>query len=484
MKCSISLIAGLALYWAGGSLAGFAIADQKTSALTKNDFAYGIEFFPGDKQAMQAVLLPEHFYQNLVSPNGGDFRVFDAHGQLMPFTVKQLQLKNENKSKIELAFYPVYTQQGDSLDSLALSLGNTDQGISLLINNKTSESSANSTLAAYIVDRQKAKNLHSLDIEWREPRTGFIGPIKVEGSNDLIHWSTLVRDASLSRFEHQQQFIGNSTIFLPLHEGRYLRISWVTDRSPFLVTSVVANVTDYRDETAEKTLETNLTLRLIDSDTLLPFGAAAQNSYQFELPENLPIVAIELISNNDNYFFLADVYSHAPQAKTSEKSIPWLAHGELNQYRLTMSEQQLVSSAKVISSPKHRQWLLSFREPKNYNGGDLPQVKMSWLPEQLIFIAQGQPPYTLAYGNPNVETGVHQLSSLFARLKPEEWQNILARVITLPAPIELGGVSKLVATASPFPWKTLALWLVLILGVTTMAVMAYRLLRDSQTRET
>jgi hypothetical protein len=52
---------------------------------------------------------------------------------------------------------------------------------------------------------------------------------------------------------------------------------------------------------------------------------------------------------------------------------------------------------------------------------------------------------------------------------------------TLGARRELGGAAALVAPR-PFPWRTAALWAVLVVGVLVVATMAVRLARDMRSQ--
>jgi hypothetical protein len=99
--------------------------------------------------------------------------------------------------------------------------------------------------------------------------------------------------------------------------------------------------------------------------------------------------------------------------------------------------------------------------------------------EYLRVAASGGTPYLLAAGTLAEGAGPDPtLAAVWSRLEPPA---DIVPLATLGARRELGGAAALVA-ARPFPWRTVALWAVLVVGVLVVAAMAVRLAREMRSQ--
>lgn len=455
------------------------LANEPSEVLVKSDFAYGVEFSPNNKQALQTLTLSEHFYQNTVSPSGGDFRVFDAGGQEMPFTTKTAHINVKDVKKNDLVFYPVYGENKTDLNALSFSL--KKDNISLLINDQKSEQTSDTSLLGYIIDTHELENVVALSFDWAKPDVGFINNITIEQSDDLISWSSVLNKASLSRLNHLGNIIGNNRLILPSRDtARYLRMTWGADTKEFLLTSIVSESHFLFDALSNQQKSVVLTLDKFDSSADLPLNTSSDNSYLLSIGGKLPVTGLEFVGVTDNYFFRADLFALPSDYDTGKKNQFWKKRGDINQYHLHIGQQQVKSDATIFDPIKYPAWLFSFNEPRSFGASGPPSVKVSWLPEKLLFIAKGEAPYTLAYGNPGVKQVRHDLSSIVNQLNSKEWVNILSQAADLSAPVSLGGKAKLQAAKPGFPWKTVCLWLVLVLGVAVLARMTWVLFKQGK----
>jgi hypothetical protein len=99
-------------------------------------------------------------------------------------------------------------------------------------------------------------------------------------------------------------------------------------------------------------------------------------------------------------------------------------------------------------------------------------LHVEWIPNELTFLAQGNPPYLLAYGNATAGRAEADLSHL-----PKSLEIASA---TLAAAQVTGGATRLIAKPAPFPRMRVALWSVLLFSVAVLAWMAYRIARDQK----
>ena len=96
------------------------------------------------------------------------------------------------------------------------------------------------------------------------------------------------------------------------------------------------------------------------------------------------------------------------------------------------------------------------------------------MPEQLLFIAQGEGPFTLAFGSAQVDAVTTPLGKL---LNQDNLANNgqLIKAAQLGSRVQLGDAAKLQPAPPPLPWKKWLLWAILVVGVMVLAAMALKL---------
>jgi hypothetical protein len=95
-------------------------------------------------------------------------------------------------------------------------------------------------------------------------------------------------------------------------------------------------------------------------------------------------------------------------------------------------------------------------------GTEAPQLQVGMRATELVFLARGTPPYTLALGNAGAKAAYLSLRTLIpgyqpARLSPLGLATVSSAAVTAAAP----GVPRIHGP----DWKRIVLWAVLLLGV-------------------
>jgi hypothetical protein len=108
-------------------------------------------------------------------------------------------------------------------------------------------------------------------------------------------------------------------------------------------------------------------------------------------------------------------------------------------------------------------------------GIEAPALRFAVRATQLVFLARGEPPFTLALGNGSVKAANLPLSTLIPDYSAERLKTLGQATVT-------GAVVVKPSVVAPLPevggdWKKLGLWAVLLLGVAALGAMAYSLLR-------
>ena len=89
----------------------------------------------------------------------------------------------------------------------------------------------------------------------------------------------------------------------------------------------------------------------------------------------------------------------------------------INQYRLNIGNTNIQSSAFSITPNNDRYWKLEPGYEGQLSENQFPEIRAGWKQQQLLFLAQGNPPFQIAYSNPSIvptnNTGLSRLIRTF-----------------------------------------------------------------------
>ena len=170
-----------------------------------------------------------------------------------------------------------------------------------------------------------------------------------------------------------------------------------------------------------------------------------------ELPEVNSVVEVQLLS------------------RETLKS-PWVPVTRSGFYRLKSASAELVNGDVAIAPISDRYWLARVDARGNGLGSGKPKLRVAWAPHDIVFLARGEGPFTLAFGNASATASTGRIAAL-----PRGAHVLHA---SLEEREVLGGASRLQPASSAMPGKSTILWAVLGLAVALLAYMAYRLARD------
>ncbi|WP_426163641.1 DUF3999 family protein [Sandarakinorhabdus sp. DWP1-3-1] len=278
----------------------------------------------------------------------------------------------------------------------------------------------------------------------------------VEASSDLSTW-TRVGERTLYRAGPATP--GDATVELggiPLRD-RYLRVRWRGDTQ--LVGAVAV-----RGATLALTGPTDRlpAPRLAVTPRREPDGALA-----FELPFATPLATLDVALAGDAELIPVRILGR------DNREQPWAVLGAGTLYRLRATTGLRRNAPIALDGRGARQIRI---EPDGKAAGftGTPAVALTLAPVELVFVAQGSAPFTLAAGRPGSKAAFLPLATLMPDAPP-------SAAATLPAATVAGGsdVPRLVAaaTSSGPDRRTLLLWAIILGGAALLGVMVLRLLR-------
>lgn len=435
---------------------------QGAHAVRESDFAYGYTLEVDGDGAIYSLTLPEDVYHGLTRADRGDLRVFNSQGIAVPHHIKRAeQLTKLTQADVSLPVFPLYIDEShpQTGDGNQVHIVTNDKGAIIDINYGKAGTDASRKVSAYLLDSSQLSQVpNALVINWQESEGDFVTSVQVEGSDDLNHWQSVVTHSTLSNLHYGGHTLIQRRIDLPLHKLKYLRLSW-TGGKPLLVAGVTAQFpATYLSQERKwssftvTSTDTKNHYYYFDTHSVLP-----ADRVNVELPQRNTLVMISL------------------ESASSDKG-PWYSRYQGLLYDLQFQGNQLKTPDQIMNVTTHRYWRLQILNQEGELEGK-PQLRLGWIPEQLFFIAQGEAPFTLAYGSARVGPVDTPLAQLLSEDKIQNEQQLI-KAAQLGSRIELGNKDKLRPARPPTDWKQVVLWLVLLFGVAALAFMAMRLYKQ------
>lgn len=383
-----------------------------------------------------------------------DVRVFDAAGQPQAFALlRESAQRVQNRALDPVKAFPL-TGQGDAPPASSVRIQAAGNGTLI----EVSPGAADAALRGWLLDASAIKApLHQLHLDWSGEREGF-QRFSIEASDDLQHWRSW-GEGQVARLSFAGERVEQREVALPGQSARYLRLLWPAGQVP--PTTLSAQLASASPST--------LPAPLAWSEPLA--GSAGDNGeYTWQLPGVLALeqVRIELTQANS----LAPV----TLSGRSENNQGWRVLGQGLLYRLTQSEREVVQDRLYLPGQAVRQLKLQVDGRGGGLGRDAPRLSVAVRASQLIFLARGEGPYSLALGNATAVAANLPLSTLIPDYQPQRLEALGQ------ARLDPGAVVPATGAAAPGPgidWKRIGLWAVLLLGVLALGGMAISLLRQS-----
>ncbi len=444
-------------------------AELHAEAPVPEDFAYGLPIMPEERGPVYRIRLPESVYRHVTRTDLGDMRVFNGRGEPVPHALRRPQpRKGKAPAPVSLNFFPVYDTGDEKTGSIWFQI-TTDEAGAILRTRPEETGPASGSITAYLIDASGLKHLpDALRLDWTQPGDSFVAQVSVSVSSDLDRWRNLISSATLARLRYGDRTLGRTTIPLPGGTGKYIRLSWPVPGSDIRITSVTAAFTPPSAAPAER------------EERLVPGTAVpdAPGVYQFDTGGHYPADQLNLRLPEPNSLAEGALFSR------SAPDMPWQFRQKGVFYHLIVGEDtELVNDPVSLSPVTDRYWRLEIPSAETGLGGGIPDLRLAWEPHELLFLARGAEPFTLAYGSAAVPPAGRTADPLLRTVHQGDGSEALVKPAAIREPVTLGGETALTPPPPPLPWKTWILWTVLVLGVLTVGWMAWQLYRQMNIEE-
>ena len=429
----------------------FAAISVPASALSPDDFAYGVPLTVQQPGAIHRVTLPAEVYKYAVRPNLGDIRVFNGAGEVVPYALRQ-QGRTVNKSTQAVPVFPIRTRSGTESEHLQLRLERNQSVTTVDI--QSPEEGTEKILRGYVLDvRGLTQPLTTLSLYWDAPAADFTQKVNFEASEDLVHWRPVGRDAAIAHLRQGADEIQRNRIELP--PGRYEFLRIMTDDS------FPVNLVRIEAESVEETIPAMHWLAVAPTK-------AADGRYFVTIPGQIKVERFRIAPARTQYLSRVEVYSR------SEKQRSWMHRGAGAIHQLPLGDKPSARDEIPVAHSMDREWQVRLIQAEGL-GSEAPRIEVGWTPHELLFFAREPQPLRIAFGSVAAQPGAFPLNEFVANVDPKG--SIL--IAQAGAAAALGGGPRR-EDAIAGTGTRIALWSLLILGVAVLAAMAARLYRDLQ----
>ncbi|KOX98727.1 DUF3999 domain-containing protein [Pseudomonas nunensis] len=447
----------LNLGWLGAVAMGVVLS---ASAQEKpSDFSTQVPLSVSGEGPWYRVELPLSVQLNARQTDLSDVRVFNAAGEAQAYALaRETAQSAENRSTTDVKWFPLYSSADATERAPSVRVQSSANGTLVEVQPSTQLEAGEEVLRGWLLDASGIKApLQQLILDWTSERDGF-QRFSIEASDDLQHWQSW-GEGQVARLSFADERVEQHDVGLPGQSARYLRLLWNTPQSAPVLTSAQLESASTR----------SLPLPLVWSQPLA--GTRLKDGeYIWQLPMglNLERVQVELSQPNS----LAPV----TLAGRRESSLPWQSLSSGLLYRLTQNGQDVVQNELQLSGQTVQQLKLTVDERGGGLGAEAPTVKFAVRSTQVVFLARGAGPYTLALGSATVKTANLPLSTLIPDYSPAKFAALGKATVDSGAAVTQAPTAVAAATADT-NWKKFGLWAVLLLSVLFLAVMAFSLLR-------
>jgi uncharacterized protein DUF3999 len=430
--------------------------------LMLEDYAKGIELIAEKEASIYQFSLPEQVYRHIANSDMSDIRVFNQAHEPVPHVIRQQKDNGESISEtLELPYFPLPFDEIALLDN-KIDITVSSEGKVIRIQSADEITGVNNSAKYYLIDASHIEyTIDSIDFKIKGKTSDYAKKIKLESSDDLNNWTPLINNATLTELEYGNYVLKKMRVELPNKRIKYLRFTWLDDANGLFIDSIKANFSKHY-VTSKKTWAT---ARLVNKNN-------EQATYEFNTDGlfNIEQVNIELPQDNT----LIDVLIESRFSKDSE----WENRYKGVFYKLYINDTEITREPVNLYSVKHRYWRIKLQSTDGIGQAE-PLLKYAWRSNDLYFLARGNGPFILAYGNANVNKSMQTSSKLMSIISRQSHAEMVATAIASQE-IILKGDLALVAKKE-LPWQRILLWLVLVMGVFVIAVMVFRLIRQMET---
>ncbi|MES2740490.1 MAG: DUF3999 family protein [Pseudomonadota bacterium] len=442
---------------------------------TPADYTHSLPLGVSGRAGVVAYRLPQTVYLQAHSSALNDIRLFDRLGNPLPFALMQeAAVSRTSRQDVPVKVFPLMgARASDPSQAAGLDIRTGADGRLLSVTSREApDRTGPAELTALVLDLSRGADgaaplVGALRFAPPAGASNYDAQVWLDVSDDLKQWQTIGTADLTWLVNRDTQTLSNDRIGFEPTRFRYARLSWKRG-APLLFGAVTAEVIEH----------TALAPR---TETLLLTPGPGQQGQDlvYQSAIAIPTEQIGLQFNEQNVVLPSQLgrYRELPSRQLGQPST-WLFESLAGStfYQITQGGQQRRSGDLPIATTHNAQWVL---RPQ---GGQAvaPRLRLTWSPASLVFLANGNAPYQLAFGRDQAEAAALALSQVAPGFGQQELRDLeqaqagpLVTRKTAPAEASLAQAAGASAHA-----RIAALWGVLLLGVAVLGFFAWRLFKQ------
>jgi len=426
-------------------------------AVTKDQFGYGLIVSTDGSGAVYEVRLPDDVYAVAQRRDLGDVRVFNADGEPVPHALRRPEPATAPAESVVVPLFPLYGEGGTPVDVAVTTA--EDGSITEIVPRGGALIVENAQIVRYVVDLSGiSRRIDALEIDLLGVSPGFINAIRVNDSDDLDTWRTIVDRSTLTYLDYGGHLLRRNEISFEKPVRRYLNLAWERAPDGVQIGTVRARLEPERQDGG--------------FEWLSPAGVHDRHDetgFLYDSGGVFPVERLNLGLPQVNSLFDAEIFSR------SDTAAAWRRVYSGAFYSLNVQGFSIDSSAVATPVTSDRYWRVVVRGVEAV-GAQVPQLALGWRGATLLFVARGRGPFTIAFGSAMAEPAPQPERSLLNILKDDE-QGLLLAKGAVAERVTLGGDAALVRHIRVDARKAL-LWTILVVAVLALIWMAWDLMRQ------
>lgn len=446
----------------------FACAGIASGQERPGQFAHGAVIAVDGAESHYRFALPAAAYMGIARRDLGDLRVFNGSGEAVPYAFVPVRPKAIAPEMRPSKLFPLYGEEAKGLDGVDVRIEHTHRGMVVHARSGAPSRLAGRKLLGYLLDAGEDKApLEALNLDWGT-RQGFTGFARVEASDDLKRWISLVNGAAVLFLEHDGARLEQKRIELAGARARYLRLSFDGVPQDFAL--------------KQASLELRADRAQPERDWFSALGtqdARRRDEYLFDTGGHFPVDRLRFALPQTNTVAQVQILVR------DKAEDPWYPVTSTTLYRLRRESRDIINPDVVVAAVASRYWLLRVDQRGGGLGAGEVRLEFGWIPHELVFAARGTSPFSLAYGMKAAKPGAMPLATVLPGYKAGEPVPAKIAAVSVQAPLTREPVSPLKdpgsfvkAAVDSGDAKKWALWAALVAGVLVLGWMAFGLLRQ------
>ena len=415
-------------------------AAQEKQNFGPGDFAGTIEL-SGNAGSLLSLAIPGSVYRGLERPDLGDMRVYDAGGNPAPFLIRTVRGKIETLPETTVPIL-AWDENTRRFGAQGIEINTPDAAV--IITGQRGEEKG----IAYLADLSGLDSAPSKLILDFEKNDYFNAALTIRSSDDLSRWNDYGKTQTAAFYNNP----GTDKNEFTIPQGRYLLLNF--DRTiPAINSGVVCF------DPAE--------IPVLDEAHFFGIKSADGKKASYDTGGCFPAAKIKFILSKPDSIRVVIRESNEPESGKNDRY--WFSAGETIIYRIEApGKEPSMNGALDAAGFSGPYWEIEALGEQAFT--EIPVMSLLWETRELIFLARGQGPWVLAYGNADCGQPAPLLS--------------IGEEAIFPAAIgKQTFIRKNITEDSEQGLKQIILWGVLILSAAAVSALAVYIIKSAKKME-